>query len=137
MATTHDRVLNLGLQLAVIRHTFPATIGHIRRGELVCTVPLQPTAASRAYTVRMSHRHGKRPQVEVIEPQLELHPGADRLPHVYPGDQLCLYYDREWNDGLLLAHTVLPWASEWLLYYELWLATGSWHGGGTRHDGPP
>ncbi|WP_219414781.1 hypothetical protein [Pseudonocardia nigra] len=133
MATTHARVLNLGLQLAAIRHAFPAAIGHVQRGKLICTVPLQPTAASRTYTVRLSHRHGKRPQVEVIGPQLELHPEADRVPHVYPGDHLCLYYGREWNDSLLLAHTVLPWASEWLLYYELWIATGTWHGGGTTH----
>lgn len=133
MATTPIRALNLGLQLATIRHTFPATEGHVRRGELVCTVPLQPTAASRSYTVRLTHRHGAHPQVDVIEPKLDLHPDVDDLPHVYRGDHLCLYYHGEWDDSRLLAGTVLPWASEWLLHHELWLATGIWHGGGTTH----
>jgi hypothetical protein len=31
---------------------------------------------------------------------------------------------------MLLAYTVVPWISEWLLYYELWLFTGEWTGGG-------
>jgi hypothetical protein len=64
MATTHARVHNLGLQLAVIRHAFPAAIGHVQRSELVCTVPLQPTAASRTYTVRwvgLAERPAPRP----------------------------------------------------------------------------
>lgn len=133
MATTPVRAINLGLQLAAIRHAFPAAIGHVRRGELICTVPLQPTAASRTYLVRLTHRHGAPPLVDVIEPELELHPDADALPHVYPGDHLCLYYHGEWDDSRLLAGTVLPWASEWLLHYELWLTTATWYGGGTTH----
>jgi hypothetical protein len=31
---------------------------------------------------------------------------------------------------MLLATTVLLWAAEWLMHYELWLVTGQWHGGG-------
>ena len=96
-------------------------------------MPLQPTVASRTHTVRLTHHHGEHPQVDVIEPKLGLRPDADQLPHVYYGDHLCLYYCGEWNDSLRLARTVLPWASEWLLHYELWLATGAWHGGGTAH----
>jgi hypothetical protein len=31
-----------------------------------------------------------------------------------------------------IADTIIPWTSEWLFFYELWLASGEWHGGG--HD---
>ena len=32
---------------------------------------------------------------------------------------------------MLIATTTVPWAAEWLLHYELWLATdGTWCGGG-------
>ena len=31
-----------------------------------------------------------------------------------------------------LATTIVPWCSEWLFYYELWLATGEWLGGGVH-----
>jgi len=33
---------------------------------------------------------------------------------------------------MAIADTIIAWASEWLFFYELWLATGEWHGGG--HD---
>lgn len=131
------RVLNPGLQLAAIQHHFPHAAGRIRRGELECTLTLQPSPASRTYTVRLTHHYGQHPEVHVLEPDLTLHDGARQLPHVYPGDQLCLYYGGEWDESRLLARTVLPWTSEWLLHYELWRVTGTWHGGGTTHDPPP
>jgi hypothetical protein len=33
-----------------------------------------------------------------------------------------------------LAMTVIPWISEWLYFYELWLVTGEWLGGGTHAE---
>ncbi|MFG1635413.1 hypothetical protein ACGFKX_11315 [Pseudonocardia alni] len=52
---------------------------------------------------------------------------------MYSADEPCLYYGDEWNDTKLLASTILPWASEWLQFYELWHATGVWLGGGVPH----
>lgn len=50
---------------------------------------------------------------------------------------LGLYYPpaREWRQSMLLAGTILPWTSEWLLHYETWLATGVWTGGGIHPRG--
>jgi hypothetical protein len=31
---------------------------------------------------------------------------------------------------MLYTETIVPWISEWLMYYELWLSTGEWLGGG-------
>jgi hypothetical protein len=39
-------------------------------------------------------------------------------------------YPGECKHDRLLAITVVPWISEWLIYYELWLVTGRWLGGG-------
>ena len=33
-----------------------------------------------------------------------------------------------------IADTIVPWTAEWLVYYEIWLMTGEWYGGG---DWPP
>ena len=57
------------------------------------------------------------------------------LPHVYSQKEqrLCLYYPRgrcAWNSSMGIAKTIMPWTSEWLFFYELWLATGEWLGGG-------
>lgn len=31
---------------------------------------------------------------------------------------------------MYLNATIIPWTSEWLFNYEVWLATGEWRGGG-------
>jgi hypothetical protein len=69
--------------------------------------------------VRLVYRHGRRPRVTVSDPPLALRPGAKALLHVYPGNGLCLYYPGQWNHDMLLAVTVLPWTTEWLIRYEL------------------
>ena len=113
----------------------PSARGSIRRGELTCWLQLQPTPASVTYTVRLAYRPGHAPSATVVQPALELHPEADSLPHVYGGDRLCLYYPGEWKHHMLLANTVIPWISEWLAHYELWLVTGAWTGGGHVSNG--
>jgi len=103
---------------------------------IVWTGKLQPTPASITYTVRVIHRMGQVPRVIVLDPPLKRRPN-EALPHVYPGDGLCLYHGDEFNDSKdFIAHTIVPWASEWLLHYEFWLATGEWHGGGIHPTAP-
>ncbi len=108
----------------------PSSRGKVHRGQLDCVVPIQPTPASETYSARIQYRHNDRPRVHIVEPELTLHPGNNRLPHVYPGNELCLYYRSEWQHHMLLATTILPWTAEWLLHYEIWLITGEWTGGG-------
>jgi hypothetical protein len=47
---------------------------------------------------------------------------------------LCLYHPREksWHNELLLSEVIVPWISEWLLFYEIWSITGEWKGGGSH-----
>jgi hypothetical protein len=136
MASIPSHALNLGLQMAAIKAALPQAQGAVRGGELVCTVALQPTPASRVYTVRITYRHRRRPKVTVTDPPLAFHPRATVLPHVYPGDELCLYLPGQWKESMFLVDTILPWTSEWLLHYELWLVTGRWAGGGHDHAAP-
>jgi hypothetical protein len=88
-------------------------------------------------------RHRLFPVVRVLRPSLILNFDADDeapLPHVYfeaPDyrlSPLCLFdpMANEWNPSMSIAKTTVPWAARWLAYYELWEATGRWHGGG-RH----
>jgi hypothetical protein len=134
MGTPPRRAASLGLQQARIEAVLPEAEVSIHRGELVCTMYLQPTPACRRYTARIVYRHRRQPRVTITDPTLELHPNAVSLPHVYGGGELCLYLPGEWRDDMLLANTILPWTSEWLLHYELWLITGHWAGSG--HDCP-
>jgi len=64
------------------------------------------------------------------------------VPHLYGswddprGAHLCLYYppDEIMVPGEQAAPKLLPWAYEWLHYYELWLVTGVWSGPAAPHD---
>lgn len=77
------------------------------------------------------------PKITVLEPALRLYPGETRLPHSYAVDApvtqwpLCLFFhpNQEWTQEDWVADMV-PWTAEWLQFYEGWLTTGVWHGGG-------
>jgi hypothetical protein len=80
------------------------------------------------------------PRVQVIKPVLERHPDYELgpIPHVYVSKltpmlpYLCLFSPekREWDPSDLIAETTIFWTSEWLYFYEGWLVTKKWRGGG-------
>ena len=92
------------------------------------TTTLQPTELSRAYLIKVYYTPGWFPQVKVL-PKLPSRPG-EALPHTYRNGSLCLHKADEWSPDMLIADTIVPWTCEWLIHYEIWLATGEWYGGG-------
>ena len=96
---------------------------------------LKPTPLSDRYQVKMTYRLGGQPRITVLQPNLNLFEGQDKIPHMYSQERLCLFHpkNREWTPHMLLSRTVVPWISDWLGHYEYWLATGVWSGGGIEH----
>jgi hypothetical protein len=96
---------------------------------------IQPTVLSETYRVQIIYRLPNRPVITSLRPTLCCRPGAQRIPHTYIGNSLCLYYPKyhEWTPRDFIAETVVPWASLWLFYYEVWHATGVWFGAGVAH----
>jgi hypothetical protein len=84
--------------------------------------------------------------VSVRDPPLGVDPRGtgERIPHIYwneaaPGfPHLCLYdpAQDEWLPDRPIADTIIPWAISWLAFFECWVLTGEWKGGG-RHPVPP
>ena len=82
--------------------------------------------------------------VEVLAPRIGLAPRGtgERPPHSFPradlraGWSLCLYDPRkdQWGPDRLIADTIVPWAAEWLFFFEGWLIDGHWAGGGTHPE---
>lgn len=78
------------------------------------------------------------PLVHVLDPPIEARPGTDfiDLPHLNydhqtPEDSaLCLFDPDagEWDSTMLIADRIVPWASEWLHFYEIWHLDGVWRG---------
>lgn len=121
--------------------SYPDASCYIHHSTLTWEGTIRPTPLSRFYRVTVTYKIGKRPLVSVPGDEL---PGWDRpdLPHHFTIDRknktvnICLHMGHEFNDAMLISECIIPWAVEWLYYYEIWLATGEWCGGG-KHPGRP
>ena len=130
--------LGLGEQIAYLKLHCPDFDTKVRNGRLRSVGLLQPLEISREYCVEFVQRGGKSPEVRVLTPELTRGRNKDEIPHMYGQERLCLYLPsgEEWKPCDPIALTVVPWASLWLLYYEAWLATGEWQGGGVHPSVP-
>lgn len=95
---------------------------------------LRPDVFSKEYNVRFVFNG--RLSVYVAGEKLRIASNRKKLPHVFDNDlqHICLYGEggENWSVNKSIASVVVPWASEWLYYYEMWLIDGQWRGGG--HD---
>lgn len=139
MAAPPRRSLTAAQQFLNLR-TSPIASGEgsLRAGRLVWRFASTPSPLSRQYTARIEFGQGRSPKVFIEQPDLIDLAAGRRLPHVYEQHppRLCLYLPgtEEWHPGLRLDQTVVPWTSLWLFYFEDWLATGQWNGGGMHPD---
>lgn len=84
--------------------------------------------------------------VVVLDPPVGRDPRGtgERAQHVYYWDRhpdfprLCLHdpLATDWNWNMPIAESLIPFAIDWLLWHEDWVATGLWRGKG-RHPEPP
>lgn len=132
---TSDRSLSLAVQGVELKSKFPESKIALTKGtKLIWIGNLQPSHLSIVYKVQIIYRFGKRPEVRVLNPVLKTRLG-EKIPHVFGGKVLCLYRSKygEWAPSKLIANTIIPWTSLWLLHYEIWLATGEWCGSRAEH----
>jgi len=121
-----------------LKRDCPEGQGSVSMGKLIWRQTLKPTSISEPYSTRLVLTPSSSPKIFVEKPCLSELASGRKLPHVYKQKpaQLCLYrskYD-EWLPSMFLTETVLPWASLWLFYFEDWLATDEWKGGGEHPD---
>lgn len=90
---------------------------------------IQPTPMSVNYLVEIVWQPKKRAVVRVLDPVIEDR-GGERPPHIFKGRDLCLHLHGEWTSEDPVSTTLVPWASMWLFFYEIWMFTGEWTGGG-------
>src|SRR5687767_8637667 len=112
--------------------------GSLGAGRLTWRFLPSPTPLSRRYRLRIEYRHSSVPRVIVEHPDLIALTDGRGLHHVYAQQpaRLCLYLPRtgEWTPAMRLDQTIVPWSILWLFYFEEWLASNEWKGGG-MHPG--
>lgn len=127
-----NALLPIKTQIAYMEKEFPNFTCEWDKNVVTWTGTLQPTSLSKVYTVQIEYSlNMNQPNVTVLSPPL-MKRGDESIPHVYPGNKLCLFLPRkkEWTKEKLISQTIIPWTSLWLYYYEMWHATGEWLGGG-------
>ncbi len=133
------KVLTLAQQLGTLRHDWPEGQGRLTKQGLTWLVALQPTTLSRTYVIRITYPAlGQSPQVHVVSPSLRELAGPRKIPHLYCQRtiRLCLFtpWLREWQPHQRISRTLVLWAKTWLYYFEDWLITDDWQGGGLHPD---
>jgi hypothetical protein len=114
--------------------------GAVRANRLLWQTPIQPTALARTYQASVTYLPGETPTVRIDAPDLELLAGGRSLHHVYNNPlRLCLYLPGtgEWNARKRIDETIIPWTYLWLYYFEDWLGTDVWKGGGRHPEEEP
>jgi hypothetical protein len=109
--------------------------GKLRAGFLTWRFDVSPSPLSRIYRVRIETKSDRPPWTIVEAPNLERLADGRDLPHVYRNPtRLCLYLPGtgEWQPWMRIDQTIVPWSVLWLWYFEEWLATGEWKGGGVH-----
>ncbi len=118
-------------QAADMRRNCPDFVQRLSKDGMSWTGPIKPTPLSVTYTIEIVYRRRcGRPQVWVRQPELAVKKEDYRFVHIYSEGCLCLNAEEEWRPWMAFSATFVPWTAEWLFYFEVWLATGSWRGGG-------
>jgi hypothetical protein len=120
-----------------------STLELVRGRALRFYFKIAPTPLSRVYRCSLNIYTTKSPELFVLAPDLRAIAEGRVLPHTYPhegaGTKLCLWLPKaqEWSSKMRLDETYLPWAAEWLDYFEEWLLTDVWSGGGAHPEIKP
>lgn len=93
---------------------------------LICYGSIIPSDGCDAYKLKIEYRERGIPKIYITDPFIEPNPKY----HIYRQGHLCLYDYREspWMAKMCLYDTIIPWAAEWLVFYEIWKLTGEWLG---------
>lgn len=143
-----NRRLTLAEQYHGLRALYPTGKCRITNNNRTLTWRgvIKPTSFSRQYEVLVRYTLGRTPDCIVLSPDLATLAKGEKIPHTYlpdpitGGTTLCLYLPRhqhpekigEWRPQLKISEILIPWASLWLFYFEQWLYSGCWEGGGAH-----
>ena len=125
-----SKAISLVVQLQRLLAQYPESSGEIVRSKLSWRCRLRPQSITATYLFEIEYRLGEKPIVYISEFRLASEQNLHSVPHHYDAvddDRMHACLDRyDWNKTMFLADSVVPWAMEWALYYEIWLETGTW-----------
>lgn len=139
----YSKPKNLAEQLIRLKRKYKPLNYTIENNCLFWQQKVKPTELSKEYTITLVY-DGKFPKVYLLNQGI-MKKKDEKIKHClhskYIDDnneyvEICLFYPeyKEWTRDMFIADTIIPWAIEWLYYFELWRLTGQWLGGGIEHE---
>ncbi|MFD6165196.1 hypothetical protein ACFWFR_08395 [Oerskovia sp. NPDC060287] len=120
---------SLAVQALWLQRAFPEGTVRLQPSALVWRAHVRPLPSAGTYLLELRADGRTAPSIRVIDPDL-VPDNHGRIPHVYEDGSICVAQAGDWRRSMLFVRTVVPWALEWLVFYEMWLATGIWMGDG-------
>lgn len=117
----------LKIQQKLLEKQFEYLNCKIENNILICTGYLRPDGCKNEYKVKIECVLGHEPKSTILFPLIEPSPKI----HMYNDHSLCLHYppDMFWNADIKIYEYTVPWISEWIIFYELYLVNGNvWEG---------
>lgn len=95
------------------------------RGSVKISGALRPTSLHQSYEVEITYTLGKYPKCKIIHPEI-----VENAPHTFDDNSICTFYPDTliWNRTMKFSETIIPWVSDWIFHYEIWLVTKTWNG---------
>ena len=132
----------LRTQKFLLGQSFPGDRCSINRDMLLWEGAIAASAFARRYRIRIEYQWRGVPKIFVIEPDLHIIADAvipnRNLPHVYTQVpvRLCVYFpgSGEWHSSKAIAATLVPWSITWFGFFEDWVFTNVWSGGGIHRE---
>lgn len=128
--------ISISSQMRSLKTKYPESYGDINKDTARWIFTVRPTPKSQEYKIRVKFRLREYPTVEILNPNnlLREKEGSDFI-HMFRDSKrghqmLCLFAKGDWTSQKYISETIVPWAAEWCYFYEVWLDTGEWHGGG-------
>lgn len=111
--------------------------GELKKDYFYWEFDVKPTTFSRVYKVLLIWDFTQNaPAVYILNREVHEVSKTKTIPHLYSKEkvQLCLYYPsyKEFSNSMSLCETIIPWTYLWLSYYEEWLYSDDWKGGGVH-----
>lgn len=133
---TKARRLSLAQQACILKQRHPESVCRIRQGSLYCRIDeLRAYDCSHHYSLEIIKYPGRPVEIWLSGNVLRKCADLKMIPHIYDFNEanhkvmLCLSY-KDWQPSQAYTDTFIPWAMEWIFYFEVWLYTGEWSGGG-------
>jgi hypothetical protein len=126
-----QRPLSIGQQICGMKRFFAQFRPFLFRNSVTWFGPIKPHDCAAPYNIKIQYNLGLTPRIWAISPPLVPNVRGE-IPHLYTDGSLCLHLPSEWSPKHLIASTIVPWISDWLVHYEIWRATEHWEGGGSH-----